>query len=129
MEAHVDSGPRISGKGLIGKFHSVGEVYRGDPYDLTVRVMGTQVGFRHIFSPNFQIDGTIGSSSKVIHSSGFQWAFASCVSSSGSPWPRYPAGQRTEYNSSFNPSCRAVKSKMNSFIALAYCIPRNGGKT
>lgn len=46
---------------LIGKFHSVGEIYRGDPYDPTMRVMATQVGFRHIFNPNFQMDGTVGS--------------------------------------------------------------------
>lgn len=46
---------------IIGKLNSVGEIYRGDPYDPTMRVMASQVGFRYIFSSNLQLDGTVGS--------------------------------------------------------------------
>ncbi len=44
-----------------GNFHAVGEVYHGDPYDPKMRALATQVGFRHIFSHHFQLDGTFGS--------------------------------------------------------------------
>ncbi|MDQ3267649.1 MAG: hypothetical protein M3P47_02820 [Pseudomonadota bacterium] len=46
---------------VIGGLHAVAEIYRGDPYDPTIKVMASQVGFRHIFSDTVQIDGTIGS--------------------------------------------------------------------
>ncbi|MDN5751691.1 MAG: hypothetical protein L0H15_00205 [Nitrosospira sp.] len=46
---------------VIGNFHAVGEVYHGDPYDPRMRDMASQVGFRHIFGPSFQLDGTVGS--------------------------------------------------------------------
>lgn len=46
---------------IIGKLHSVGEIYRGDPYDPTMKSMATQIGFRYIFNFNFQMDGTFGS--------------------------------------------------------------------
>lgn len=46
---------------VMGNFHAVGEVYHGDPYDPRMRAMASQVGFRHIFSPNFQLDGSVGS--------------------------------------------------------------------
>ncbi|MDW8295355.1 MAG: hypothetical protein RMJ97_00570 [Raineya sp.] len=43
----------------LGGFHLVGELFSGDPY---VPGSGTsfQVGFRHFFSDDLQIDGTIG---------------------------------------------------------------------
>ena len=46
---------------IMGKLNSVGEIYRGDPYDPTKRFMASQVGFRYIFNSNFQMDGTLGS--------------------------------------------------------------------
>ena len=55
---------------IIGKLNSVGEIYRGDPYDPTMRAMASQVGFRYIFSPNFQLDGTAGS---TLENNSQQW--------------------------------------------------------
>lgn len=55
---------------IIGKLNSVGEVYRGDPYDPTMKSTATQVGFRYIFSPNFQMDGTFGS---TLETNSSQW--------------------------------------------------------
>lgn len=46
---------------FIGKLHSVGEIYRGDPYDPTMKSMASQIGFRYIFNFNFQMDATFGS--------------------------------------------------------------------
>lgn len=46
---------------VIGNFNAIGEIYRGDPYDPTKKAMASQVGFRHLFSSNFQLDGTFGS--------------------------------------------------------------------
>jgi hypothetical protein len=45
---------------VLGGFHAVGEIYRGDPYDPLFRSSATQFGFRHIFSDEVQIDGTVG---------------------------------------------------------------------
>ncbi len=55
---------------IIGKLNSVGEIYRGDPYDPTMKSMASQVGFRYIFSPNFQLDGTFGS---TLERDSYQW--------------------------------------------------------
>ena len=55
---------------IIGKLNSVAEIYRGDPYDPTMKSTATQVGFRYIFSPNFQMDGTFGS---TLENNSSQW--------------------------------------------------------
>lgn len=46
---------------IVGGLHAVAEIYRGDPYDPTIKIRASQVGFRHIFNDTVQIDGTIGS--------------------------------------------------------------------
>ena len=46
---------------IIGKLNSVAEIYRGDPYDPTMKSMATQIGFRYIFNFNFQMDASFGS--------------------------------------------------------------------
>ncbi len=43
----------------IGGFHLVGEIFSGDPY-VPGSGVSYQVGFRHFFSDDLQIDGTIG---------------------------------------------------------------------
>jgi len=43
-----------------GGFHVVGEFYRGDPYQPTRRGNAVQMGVRHIFSDQVQVDGTLG---------------------------------------------------------------------
>ncbi len=43
----------------IGGFHIVAELFSGDPY-VPGSGVSYQVGFRHFFSDNLQIDGTIG---------------------------------------------------------------------
>jgi hypothetical protein len=45
---------------VLGGFHGVGEVYYADPYDPTLTVPATQIGFRYIFSDQVQVDGTFG---------------------------------------------------------------------
>jgi hypothetical protein len=46
---------------IIGKLNSVAEIYRGDPYDPTMKSIASQIGFRYIFNFNFQMDATFGS--------------------------------------------------------------------
>lgn len=43
----------------LGGFHIVGEVISGDPYQ-SGSGLAYQIGFRHFFSDNLQIDGTFG---------------------------------------------------------------------
>jgi hypothetical protein len=43
----------------LGGFHFVGEVFSGDPY-VPGSGLSYQVGFRHFFSDDVQIDGTLG---------------------------------------------------------------------
>ncbi len=43
----------------LGGFHLVGEVFSGDPY-VPGSGLSYQVGFRHFFSDDVQIDGTLG---------------------------------------------------------------------
>jgi hypothetical protein len=43
----------------LGGFHLVGEIFSGDPY-VPGSSTSWQVGFRHIFSDDLQIDGTVG---------------------------------------------------------------------
>lgn len=43
----------------LGGFHFVGEIFSGDPY-VPGSGLSYQIGFRHFFSDDFQIDGTFG---------------------------------------------------------------------
>jgi hypothetical protein len=43
----------------LGGFHLVGEIFSGDPY-VPGSGLSYQVGFRHFFSDDVQIDGTLG---------------------------------------------------------------------
>lgn len=43
----------------LAGFHFVGEIFSGDPY-VPGSGLSYQVGFRHFFSDDFQIDGTLG---------------------------------------------------------------------
>lgn len=45
---------------VLGGFHAVAELYRGDPYAPEQTAPATQIGFRHIFTDQVQIDGTLG---------------------------------------------------------------------
>jgi hypothetical protein len=51
---------------VLGGMHGLAEIYYGDPFDPQTNFPATQVGFRHIFSEQVQIDGTFGSTLRAI---------------------------------------------------------------